>query len=264
MRTILNKMIAVALVALLAACALVGCAAPGYVSPYDWAALQRDGEHLAYAPDGVVESRWGIDVSAHQLKIEWPQVAEAGVQFAFVRVGNRGATEGVLYEDASFMANATGAQSAGIPVSAYFFSQAVTVEEAEEEAAFALAALARAEEAGVTFETVAYDHEPVNVEGARANALDGEQLSAMAIAFCEKVQAAGYAPLIYGNQRDIARYGKTVSQAYPMWLAEYETEVPTAQFDFQIWQYSNTGSIPGISTEVDLNIWLPSIESLKR
>lgn len=243
----------------------LGACAPGepaYVSPYDWNALVRDGERLAYAPEGVVQSRWGIDVSEHQFDIDWPSVAAAGVQFAFVRVGNRGATEGVLYEDECFMANATGAHGAGIAVSAYFFSQAIDPDEVAEEADLVLAALARAEEAGAAFEMVAFDHEPVNIEGARANEMSGKLLTELAITFCERMQAAGYVPLIYGNQRDIARYEKTVRQAYPIWLAEYDVDAPTAQFDFQIWQYSNAGQIPGISTEVDLDLWLPLPDDL--
>ncbi len=239
---------------------LFGCGGePAYVSPYDWTALQRTGERLAYAPHGQVTSRWGIDVSEHQHNIDWPLVATSGVQFAFVRIGNRGATEGVLYEDEHFMANAQGAHGAGISTSAYFFSQAVDDAEVEEEAQLALASLAKAEAAGVTFECVAFDHEPVDVEGARANDLDGALLSHLAVLFCERIQAAGYAPMVYGNQRDLVRYNKTVRQAYPLWLAEYDVAVPTAQFDFQIWQYANTGTIPGIPGEVDLNLWLPAI-----
>ncbi len=250
-------------VAMAALTGLPGCSLfgkPPYVSPYDWHALRREGEELLYAPDGVVDSRWGIDVSAHQHEISWEDVAASGVQFAFVRAGNRGATEGVLYEDETFLANAVGAHRAGISVSSYFFSQAVDTAEAEEEAAHFLDLLAQAEAEGVTFEAVAFDHESVNVEGARANDLDGKLLSGIAVTFCERVQTEGYQPLLYGNQRDLSRLDKVVREAYPLWLAEYETDVPTAQFDFRIWQYSNSGTIPGVDTDVDLNLWLPAIE----
>ena len=104
---------------------------------------------------------------------------------------------------------------------------------------------------------MAFDHESVQIEGARANDVDGALLSKMAVAFCERVQAAGHVPFVYGNQRDLLRLDKTVRQAYPLWLAEYDVDIPTAQFDFRIWQYSNTGQIPGITTDVDLNLWLP-------
>lgn len=240
-----------------AALGLSGCGEPPYVSPYVWDALLRDGDRLTYAPGGTVQSRWGVDVSSHQHEIDWPAVYGAGVQFAFVRAGNRGATEGVLYEDEFFRANVAGAQAAGIPVSTYFFSQAITLAEAEEEADFLLDLIGQAEDAGIFFEAVAFDHESVQIEGARANDVDGALLSKMAVAFCERVQAAGHVPFVYGNQRDLLRLDKTVRQAYPLWLAEYDVDIPTAQFDFRIWQYSSTGQIPGITTDVDLNLWLP-------
>lgn len=237
--------------------ALSSCGEPPYVSPYVWDALLRDGDKLTYAPGGTVTSRWGVDVSSHQHEIDWDAVYGAGIQFAFVRAGNRGATEGALYEDECFMRNVVGAQAAGVPVSAYFFSQAITLEEVEEEAEFLLSLLVKAEEAGVFFEAVAFDHESVEVEGARANDVDDALLTEMAITFCERIQAAGYVPFIYGNQRDLLRFDKTVRQAYPLWLAEYDAPIPTAQFDFRIWQYTNAGQIPGIPTDVDLNLWLP-------
>ncbi len=239
---------------------LASCGPAPYVSPYDWTALRREGERLVYAPDGQVESSWGIDVSSHQFSINWQEVAAAGVQFAIIRIGNRGATEGLLYEDEFFMENATGAQAAGIPLGAYFFSQALDEAEVLEEAEFALRLLAKAEQEGAQFKAVAYDHEPVSVEGARANDLEGELLSQLTVTFCQQLELAGYQPLLYGNQRDLGKLDPVVRQAYPLWLAEYETDAPTAQFDFRIWQYSRSGQLPGIPADVDLNILLPEVE----
>lgn len=183
-------------------------------------------------------------------------VADAGVQFAFARIGNRGATEGALSADEFFFQNAIRAGETGIQVSAYFFSQALTEDEAREEAQFALDNLHETEAAGATFSYVAYDHEPVEIEGARANNLSSEQLTANARAFCEAIAAAGYAPMLYGNQRDLLRLAPELRAAYPVWLAEYDVEAPTAPLDFAIWQYTNAGSVPGIPTDVDLNVWL--------
>ena len=83
-----------------------------------------------------------------------------------------------------------------------------------------------------------------------------EQLTANARAFCEAIAAAGYAPMLYGNQRDLLRLAPELRAAYPVWLAEYDAEVPTAPLDFSIWQYTNAGTVPGIPTDVDLNVWL--------
>lgn len=254
-------------VACAAAGLLVGCGSASksaevaaiepYVSPYDWSGLVRDGEKLAYYENDALCSRWGIDVSEHQGNdIDWAAVADAGVQFAFARIGNRGATEGALSADEFFFQNAVRAGEVGIQVSAYFFSQALTEDEAREEARFALDNLRETEAAGATFVYVAYDHEPVEIEGARANNLSSEQLTANARAFCEVIAAAGYAPMLYGNQRDLLRLAPELRAAYPVWLAEYDVEVPTAPLDFSIWQYTNAGTVPGIPTDVDLNVWL--------
>lgn len=254
-------------VACAAAGLLVGCGSSSksaevaaiepYVSPYDWSGLVREGEKLAYYENDALCSRWGIDVSEHQGNdIDWAAVADAGVQFAFARIGNRGATEGALSADEFFFQNAIRAGEVGIQVSAYFFSQALTEDEAREEARFALDNLRETEAAGATFAYVAYDHEPVEIEGARANNLSSDQLTANARAFCEAIAEAGYAPMLYGNQRDLLRLASDLRATYPVWLAEYDVEAPTAPLDFVIWQYTNAGTVPGIPTNVDLNVWL--------
>ena len=67
---------------------------------------------------------------------------------------------------------------------------------------------------------------------------------------------SGYSTLVYGNKRDLLRLDASTLATYPIWYAEYDVDSPTAPFDFAIWQYSNAGAIPGISTRVDLNLWL--------
>lgn len=244
----------------LAAGSLFGCTeSPDkktYVSPYNWGRLRYTDERLIYT-DPNAPSQWGVDVSEHQHTIDWTAVAGAGVEFAFVRIGNRGATAGALNVDDCFMDNAIGARRAGVVSSGYFFSQAITEEEAREEAHFALEQIRQAEANGAFFRAIAYDHERVNVEGARANDLAGEQLSANTRAFCKAIAEAGYEPLVYGNKRDLMRLDEATRGAYPIWYAEYDVDEPTAPFDFLIWQYSNAGEVPGIPTRVDLNIWLP-------
>ena len=157
-----------------------------------------------------------------------------------MRAGNRGYTEGALYADERFSENVDGAEAAGLATGVYFFSQAVTPDEAREEADFVLGLLA-----GRPLDLpVAFDHEPVSDETGRANHLAGTELAACARAFCERIEQAGYDTLVYGNKRDIAR----------VWFAEYDVAVPTGQFDFVMWQYTSTGTVAGISTRVDLNI----------
>lgn len=247
-----------------AAAALTGCGSDAPVEevpqqddpcPYNWNDLIWDGGRPVYRVNDQILSRWGVDVSEHQLEVDWGPVAEAGATFAFVRIGNRGATKGSLGVDEYFMRNATGAQAAGIPVSAYFFSQSINEHEAREEAEFALDQVHEAEAQGVTFDVIAYDHEVVEIKGARANNLSPEQFAANARAFCEVIEEAGYAPMIYGNQQDLRRLTVAERKQYPLWLAEYGIDEPSVDFNFAIWQYTNEGEVPGIPTPTDLNVW---------
>lgn len=223
---------------------------PAYVSPYDWSGLVFENDRFAYYEDNELRSLTGIDVSTHQGTIDWNAVAADGIDFAMVRIGNRGATEGAIYLDEQYEANVRGASGAGIDVGVYFFSQAVSAEEAEEEADFVIAMLGATE----LDYPVVYDHEPVpGVEG-RANNLSRTQMTDNARAFCAKIAEAGFEPMLYGNKRDIAQYDLDALGDIEVWFAEYGAPIPSGQFDFTIWQYSNSGTVAGIETAVDLNI----------
>ncbi len=261
---LLSRRAFVAAAACVAAGALVGCGSDASTDassvqddpcPYNWNDLIWDGGRPVYRVNDQVLSRWGVDVSEHQLEVDWSAVAEAGATFAFVRIGNRGATKGSLGVDEYFFQNAKGAHEAGIPVHTYFFSQSVNEEEAREEAAYALAQVHKVEAEGVSVGIVAYDHESVEIDGARANNISAEQFAANARAFCEVIEQNGYAPMIYGNQQDLLRLTPAERKEYPLWLAEYGIDEPTVSFNFAIWQYTNQGEVPGIPTNADLNVW---------
>lgn len=225
-------------------------AASIYVSPYDWSGLERSGDRFAYYEDGELRSQLGVDVSDHQGSVDWNAVAADGVDFAMVRVGNRGYTEGSLYADARYAENVDGATNAGLDVGAYFFSQAVNVDEAREEADFVLELLA----GRYLALPVAYDHEPVTDAEGRANNVDRETLTACARAFCERLEEGGYSTMVYGNSGDMARYDRSNLDDRPVWFAEYDAVQPHAQFDFALWQYTNGGTVAGIATSVDMNL----------
>lgn len=223
----------------------------GYVSPYSWENLAQDERgRLAYSEDGQPASQIGIDVSDHQGSIDWNAVAADGIDFAFVRVGWRGYTEGALNVDEYAAENLDGASAAGLDVGAYFFSQATTPDEAREEAEFVLSIVA----GRYLAYPIVFDHEPVAEADGRANNLDDATVSACAQAFCERIEEGGYSTMIYGNTADMARIDPSVTATRPVWFAEYGVDHPTAQFDFSIWQYDNEGSVAGISTTVDMNI----------
>lgn len=238
--------------------ALIGCSdsaaeqpgEPAYVSPYDWSGLVKENGRFTYSEDGAIRSLTGIDVSEHQGSIDWSAVASDGIDFAFIRLGNRGATEGSIYLDEHFEENMAEATAAGIPLGVYFFSQAVTPEEAEEEADFVLAMLGGAE---LSFPVV-YDHEPVSGVEGRTDGLTRAERTANAVAFCSRISTSGYEPMIYGNKRDIAWLDMSQLEGIDVWFAEYGASTPSGQFDFTIWQYASDGTVAGIATPVDMNI----------
>ena len=217
---------------------------------FDWENLTADIHGFpSYVVDGRVLSRLGVDVSDHNEQIDWETVADQGVTFAFVRLGYRGMSDGELYYDDYYAANLDGARAAGLEVGAYFFSQAITTEEAVQEAELAISLLdGRSLELPVVF-----DHEAP--EGSsRAADISGEDLTAAALAFCERMEAAGYQTMIYGNQYDLIRFDMAQLGDRPLWYAEYVWQ-PTATYAFSYWQFAAAdGAIAGIPGEVDLDI----------
>lgn len=205
---------------------------------------------VQYAWEGQT-ARTGIDVSSHQGTIDWKAVAGDGVEFAIIRVGFRGYDQGELNMDKTFAYNIKGALDAGLEVGAYFFSQAITPQEAVEEADFVLEAL---EGYDLTYPVV-FDWEPIKPgKNARTDGLDGKTLTECARAFCDRIRAGGREPMVYTNQ-DMGYLSFRLYQltGIPLWLAEYDT-APDFYYAFRLWQYSNTGKVAGIKNQVDLNL----------
>ena len=221
------------------------------VNPYDRDAFVLDDRgRLSYAVDGI-SARTGVDVSVYQQDIDWQAVAADGVDFAMIRLGYRGYTEGGLMMDEKFEENIQGALDAGLEVGIYFFSQAVTPQEAQAEAAFVLNAIRDYE---VTY-PVAFDWEPITGDhAARTSGLSGETLTQCALAFCAEIEEAGYTPAVYFNQ-DLGylHYDLGELDGQTLWLAEYGSR-PDFYYAFHLWQYTHTGQVAGIQGDVDLNL----------
>ena len=202
-----------------------------------------------YSENGENVSTLGVDISEFQGDIDWTQVKQAGIDFAFIRIGYRTYGDGIVTYDSAFQRNIEGAQAAGIKVGAYFYSQAITVEEAVDEADHVIDALAPYD---INYPVV-YDWEIVH-DAARTDSVSVETLADCCVAFCERIKDSGYTPMIYQN-RETAMHKLDLPRIkdYDFWLAEYD-EKPIYYYDFKIWQYSNTGRIPGIEGNVDLNI----------
>ncbi|MDO4182401.1 MAG: GH25 family lysozyme [Coriobacteriia bacterium] len=249
--------LALALLCTCAAClVLAGCggvsAPKDRVSPYNWEYLTWETQYPSYE-DGTYVSKCGIDVSEEQGWIDWPAVADAGVDFAFVRVGYRGITEGGLYADDYAEFNLAAAASAGLQVGAYFYSQATTEQEAREEADFVLDLL----DGHKLDLQLAFDLEVG--DGNRLTGMTAEACTAVARTFCERVAAAGYQPCLYGNAGDLGYYDDALLDAYPLWFAAYTNAAPTTMLPFVYWQFASDGALPGIDTQVDLDIQMEKI-----
>lgn len=216
-------------------------------TPKDFA---YDGDYLTCLSD---ESVLGIDVSKYQGDIDWQQVKGAGVEFVIIRLGYRGyGAAGGLNEDIMAQENYRGAKEAGLKVGAYFFSQAITVEEAREEANYAME-LVKDWQMDMP---LVYDWECL-ADDYRTVGVDARLLTDCTIAFCDTVAQAGYTPMIYFNPNQ-SRKQMFLEEltGYGFWLAMYSDEMDY-QYKVDMWQYTNEGYVPGISGNVDINLYFP-------
>lgn len=211
--------------------------------------------------DGLIRyddsnARLGVDVSEYQGDIDWAQVKNAGIDFAFLRLGYRGTTQGLLNVDGKFEQNFEGATGAGLFVGVYFFSQAVSEAEARAEADFVIETL----NGRKTAYPIVFDWEPpvpseqLPAEKLRAYNMDGGDVTKFGAAFCERIKEAGYKPCVYTNKYMAYEFFDLEQwKDYDLWYAEYQ-KAPSLYYDFRIWQYTDEGNVPGIDGGVDVNI----------
>jgi len=203
-----------------------------------------------YVENSDITSLLGVDVSVHQNEIDWAKVKESGIDFAMVRLGYRGYGTGEPGLDENYVQNITGAREAGLDAGVYFFSQAITAEEAVEEANLVIESL---EGLDVNYPVV-FDWEIISGDTARTDNVSVDILTDCCVAFCETIKSAGYTPMIYQNKRtSIFKLDLNRLNDYDFWLAEYNDE-PSYYYDFDMWQYTSSGNVPGIEGNVDLNI----------
>ena len=231
------------------------------------------------APITVVNYELGIDISEFQGDINWSKVKKDGISFAFIRCGGRGYTKGTCYEDKKFAQNVKNAKKAGVKVGVYFFSQAITVEEAIEEASLTIA---MCKGYGIDLPVV-MDWETGS--GYRTQPLKGEAFANVLDAFCTLIAKNGYTPAVYLCSDDInnrlGKYQNRILGVYKLWYAypyscywpaskSYKSNyyqagdtIPPRSYAFEYWQYSWHGKVAGIGTEVDLNIRILGKTTLK-
>lgn len=190
----------------------------------------------------------GIDVSKWQNNINWQKVKADGIEFAMIRVGYRGSVTGKIVMDPYFEKNIKEALANGIHVGVYFFSMAINETEAIEEANWTINVIKKYH---ITY-PVAFDLESFGKD--RLANVDNQQLNKNAIAFLNRIQSAGYTPMHYGNKNSFKNtWNMGTLNKYKVWLAHY-TDKTDYSGKYNMWQYTSTGRVNGISGNVDLNI----------
>lgn len=216
---------------------------------YNWDYLTTDGNYASYEDESYT-SRQGIDVSAHQEEIDWQRVKDAGIEFAIIRTGYRGTESGRCTEDVWFRTNVEGAAAAGIEIGVYFFSQAVSEEEAVEEADFVLDQIKGYDVNG----PVVFDMEHPEIGTDRILNVPREEKTRIAKAFLSRVQKAGYKAMLYNSTGLFDEFFEMdMLGEFPLWAAEYGS-LPHYSYMFEIWQYTNRGRVDGITGNVDMDI----------
>lgn len=202
----------------------------------------------------------GIDVARYQGTIDWKKVAESGVDFAMIRVGYRELVTGKIVADSNAKYNMQEATKYGIKIGAYFFSTAITREEAIEEANWVADYIAKYK---ITYPVV-YNCEGYEDSENRQYLLTKTQRTDMAITFLDKIAERGYTPMFYASKNEMEGDAKweasRLQRKYKIWVAQYpgvpypQTEKSSYSGKYDMWQYTNNGTVPGISKPVDMNV----------
>ena len=189
--------------------------------------------------------KFGIDISYHQGTIDWEQVKKSGIQFVIMRAGYANTI------DAKFTEYARNCTRLDIPFGVYWFSYALNEEMARKEARTCLGTIAPWK---LSY-PVCFDFEYASVDYAKKNGvnLTSEQIGNIAKAFLEEIEKSGYYAMNYTNHDFILKGFAKLTSRFDTWYARW-TDQPSPGFDCGIWQYSSTGKIPGISTQVDLDV----------
>lgn len=199
----------------------------------------------------------GLDVSSFQNEIDWNELKKSDIDYVMIRCGFRNLTNEELYVDKYFHRNIKEANRLGIPVGVYFYSTAISEKEAIEEASFVLNTI---KDYDVTY-PIAYDFEMFNQN--RTIGVSDKTINNNALKFLDYVSAHGYNGMLYTNLRAIeSHWNLELFKNYKIWYAQY-IDVPTYDGEYDMWQYTDRGSISGIDGNVDLNTSYIAYEIIK-
>lgn len=206
------------------------------------------------------EVTFGIDVARYQGTIDWAQVAASGVDFAMVRVGYRMDGSREIVADSNARYNMQEAQKNGIKIGAYFFSTAASEAEAVEEADWTADYISQYQ---ITY-PVAFDCEGFERADSALYGISAAKRTDIAIAFLNRIYERGYTPMFYSSMNEMTGDAKwetsRIEKTYRIWVSQYpsapypQTEKSSYQGTHAMWQYTNRGTVAGISQPVDVNI----------
>lgn len=201
--------------------------------------------------------RKGIDVSHHNGVINWNLVKQSGqVDYAIIRAGYRGYRTGAIVTDYQFDNNIKGIKNNRIDIGLYFFTQAINVQEAIEEANYVIK-LVREYDIKLKY-PIYIDSEYTEASSynpGRADGLDKGTRTDICKAFCDTIRNAGYTPGIYAsknwfyNNLDISKLG-----SYDIWVAHYTGNVNKQtdyKYRYDMWQYTSSGNVSGVYGPVE-------------
>ncbi len=217
---------------------------------YDFTKLVCQSNLMKYYENGKKISYVGVDISQEQDYVEFSKVKKAGIDFVMLRAGVRGYSSGLLGLDEYFLDNLKRATSAGLDVGVYFSSQAITVEEAREEAEMVIQNL---KEYDVNY-PIAFCMEKIDYDIARTDALTRSEKTEIALTFLQEVETAGYKSILYGNKEWLLKeIDMSKLTSFDVWLSQTQ-DIPDYPYNFAMWQYDYEGSVDGIVGDVNLNI----------
>ena len=228
------------------------------ISPYltkntfDFTKMEDKAGLKRYMENGRKTSYVGVDISKHTGKVSFSGIKSAGVDYVMIRLGSRGYSTGQITLDENFKENIEGAIDAQLDVGVYFYSQAISQEEAIQEANFVVQNL-EPYRAHVKY-PVAFNMGFVSNDKSRIEGLGREDKTTVTASFLEGIRAAGYVPMIYGDKEGLIKeIDMTKLQDYDVWLSQ-EEEIPDYPYRYSMWQYNTDGVVNGIGGGADLNI----------
>lgn len=228
------------------------------IDPENTENIIDDGEKVILSQINTQEGKQnGIDVSKWQGKIDWKKVKNDGIDFAIIRIGYRG-ENGKLYRDDNAEYNIQQAIKSDVLVGVYFFSTAVNIAEATEEAQWVLSAI---KGYSISYPVV-YDCEGFKNTDSRMYSLTTDGRTQNALAFLDMVKNAGYDGMFYGSKSDLedstAFNTNKIAEKYKIWVAQYTSPAypqklsPDYMGKYDMWQYTNKGVVSGVEGNCDM------------